>query len=747
MKRKLACMIVVGTAVVSPLVMAADGGVQWSGEASVGLRGTNTNALDPSKSREYRDTHSSALGIFDVKGRGDDYYVNAFGENLGRDDQYLDLKGGKYGIFKYQLYGNELRHNFGAGAGALSPYAGIGTANLTAVTTKAGGITNTIPANWNSFDNSYKRQDIGGMFEFSNNSPWYIRADVNEVRRDGVKLISGAIGTSPGQGFMDLPSPVDFKTTNFSLEGGYTTKRGQVAVSWLQSKFTNANPYLNWTNGYLGGGSAIQDTTVLPPNNDFTKFGLNGTLRQLPAGSTLAGRLSYSKVTDDVPVLQNILSLVGAGVGVSTNVATAANRTLFQGNVVNKTASLSLTSHPLAALDTRVYWNWFRKDNNSTAVTFNPVAAPAAANLSLSGGGGTVCSATAPCTNDLFNYRKDNVGIEGGYRINRQNKISAGFDYFGTNRERPDSNKTNDRKYYTEWKSSPFDILDTRIKYQYLSRSSNYLGGDPLVPLDKFVRRFDLSNVKQNLLKVTFDVSPAPFLDFGFEGIYKNNDFNETPLGRQKDNRQEYYASVSYGDPKTFRMMLFGDIELTQYDSLHRVGACNPDPQAPAQGPTPACLISPGGGVSSTYTWSAKNLDRSYQAGLGADWLPGEKWILKSSLIWAKTQGSADFAAQSGTVLSAPFLPIQNFDNTTRVSLNLKGTYKYSRNWNFTGGYAFERYRFSDIGYDNFLYTVTPAVSATCTGGGARCASFLSGQSAYQNYNANVFYLIGTYKF
>ncbi|NBR27492.1 MAG: hypothetical protein EBT83_03630 [Betaproteobacteria bacterium] len=743
MRVRLISLLVANVLVAVPFAFAAEGGAdsasfKWSGDVSFGARGSSTNALDPSKFRESRDVHSTAIGIFDIRGRGDDYYMNAFGENIGRDDQYLDLKGGKYGVFKYQLYGNDMRHNFGSGAGALTPFSGVGTSNLTAPTV-ATGFANRNPGNWNGFDNSYKRQDIGGMFEFSNNSPWYIRTDINEVKRDGIKVLAGSNGTSPGQGFVDLPSPVDFKTTNFSIEGGYASKRGQIAASWLQSRFTNANPYLNWTNPYLGTGAAfgVQDTSILPPSNDYTKIGVNGTLRQLPLGSSLAGRLSYSNLTNDVPVLQNILSINSAvAPGTPTNPSTVANQSLFKGDIVNKTASLSLTSHPLEALDTRLYWNWIRKDNNSTAVTFSPPVASG-----LSGASGGVCSSTAPCTNELFNYRKQNVGLEAGYRLNPSNKVSAGFDFYSTERERPDSNKTNDRKYFAEWKSSPLDTIDTRVKYQYLDRSSNFLGGDPLNLVDQFVRKFDVANVQQHQGKLVFDYAPLPLLDLGFEAIYKQNSYNDTPVGRTKDGRQEYYASISYGDPQSFRVMVFGDIELAQYDSLHRVGTGNPDPNAPPSGT----------GATATYTWAAKNLDRSYQAGFGADWLPSERWVWNGSLSWAKTQGSADFSARAnvgaGQQLAAQLMPIQNFDNTTKATLNLKGTYKYSKNWNLIGGYAFERYRFSDIGYENFYYAATPAASTTCTGGGTRCNAYMTGQSAYQNYNASILYLFATYKY
>src|SRR5262249_25259934 len=149
------------------------------GSVGLGLRSTHDNALDPSKLTEYRDLDSGAFGIFDLRARSDSYYFNGFGENIGRDDWYVDFWGGKYDTFKYQLYGNALRHNFGSGPGALSPYNGIGTGTLAAAFPKL----NT--ATWNTFDNSYDRQDVGGMFELSKSSPWYLRVEGNQVKRDG----------------------------------------------------------------------------------------------------------------------------------------------------------------------------------------------------------------------------------------------------------------------------------------------------------------------------------------------------------------------------------------------------------------------------------------------------------------------------------------------------------------------------------------------------------------------------------
>src|SRR5262249_44947247 len=190
---------------------------------------------------------------------------------------------------------------------------------------------------------------------------------------------------------------------------------------------------------------------------------------------------------------------------------------------------------------------------------------------------------------------------------------------------------------------------------------------------------------------------------------------------------------------KSFRVIVFGDFEYTKYDSLHRVGSGDPNPSAPPSGGPP----------NDTYTWSAANKDKNWQVGVAAEWMPADQWQVKASLIWDKTRGNADFSVQPGTVLAAPLLPINNFDNTERTSFNLKATYNLNKNWAFTGGYAYERYRYSDIGFDCPDPPISsqpscPYIVNTNPPGGTPPPD-LTGQSAFQNYKANNLYAFPTY--
>ena len=86
-----------------------------------------------------------------------------------------------------------------------------------------------------------QRNTWGGNGEFSGKTPWFIRADYNEVKTNGIKPGSGQLGTGSGNGLIELGIPVEYKTQNTTIEGGYNTKQYGFKVAFIDSKFTDAN--------------------------------------------------------------------------------------------------------------------------------------------------------------------------------------------------------------------------------------------------------------------------------------------------------------------------------------------------------------------------------------------------------------------------------------------------------------------------------------------------------------------------
>src|SRR5690349_4741820 len=115
----------------------------------VGIGGIYTNpttsGTNEFKLREYRDLNSGATGVVDLRMEGGDWWSRLFGENIARDDQFIELKGGKYGVFKFSVYNDKIIHNWTFGA--ITPFTGTGTDNLTFTAPIS---TNT--ATWGQFD-------------------------------------------------------------------------------------------------------------------------------------------------------------------------------------------------------------------------------------------------------------------------------------------------------------------------------------------------------------------------------------------------------------------------------------------------------------------------------------------------------------------------------------------------------------------------------------------------------------------
>lgn len=672
-------------------------------EGSVGVGGIYTqerNTRDAAKLNEYQDLKSGAAGYFDLNGRSDSYWLKGYGENIGREDMYLNLQGGVYDLIKARFYTNWLTHNFAFDA--RTPYAGAGTAVQTATFPALN------PALWNLIDVSYKRRVYGGDVEWKTTSPWYVRADVNQVQFDGNKLYAAAQGTSPGNGYVDLIGPVDYKTDNLTLEGGYSARDMLFNVAALWSKFDNANTSFAWSNGYFGG----QDRTYTAPNNDYFKLSANGALRRLPLNSQLAARFTYATSESNFALPTLALNTASAVVPTLPNVAN------FNGKEKNTTAAVAWTAAPVRGFDTKVYYNYYDRASDSTHVEYS-----AASPINCGG---------APCDAEFYEVTKNNAGIDLAWRFMPGNRLAGGWDYLKTDRDRADFPKSTENRLWAEWRMSAIEMLSTRLRYQYSKRRSDFGHGslganaNDVLFLQRYVATYDASDRNQNLVKAVVDFSPAPFVDLSFEGIYKDNEYPTTVLGRTKDKRGELYAAINFGAPDSIRMSFFGDFEKVTLDAYHRnigAGSCTNNCFDPFQPPN-----------STAYNWSSQNKDRNWLLGAAVAVPVTEALKLTGSLMYTKNSGSADFVSQNN--FGAP-VPITAYDNYKQSSFNLRADWRINRMFELIGGYAYQKYDYSDAQYDGYTYTI----------GTGTAASYLNGVGAFPQYNANIFYLIGKYRF
>ena len=557
--------------------------------------------------------------------------------------------------------------------------------------------------------------------------------ETNNVNQSGTDKVNGAaLGTSPLDGFIDLPYPISYNTTNVSVEGGYQKPRGHISVNAAYSSFKNDHPLLNFQNPYFGFG---RDTATFAPDNSYLRIGASGMLRQLPLTSTLTGHVTYDRGTDDVDMITEVLNTFGS----SAFTPTGPSSPVFHGKVENTTIQGSFASEPARGLDTRAYYKYYRRNNSSTEMVFE-VPLPGYG-LACSEDSSTSATPTRVfCAAQRYGYSKHNPGVEAGYRITHNNRLSAGFDYLHTERNRFDADATRDKKVFVQWSNMSAEFLTARVKYQYLQRRSHFLtdeaGFDANSPfyLERYNRSFDVANVNQHLIKATADVTLYEFLDLEFEANYKRNNFQDFVLGRLNDRRKEYYGSISYGDPKKFRLTLFGDVEFINYDSYHRTittGTC------PASSPN--CFDPNVAPTATAFNWGAKLNDKNWTVEFGADWPLTPHFTLKGSALVQETSANVDLQSQTladGSPATLLF-PIPASDNTKRRSINPSAVYRFANAVEVTFGYAYEKYEYSDTQYDGYQYTV----------GSGTTTSYLSGIYAFPDYTVHIGYATVRYIF
>ena len=756
MSKKLLSTLIASLFVAGPaLAQSDDDPMRVQGTATLGGLYNNTNALDNAQLNLYQDLSNGALSNVGIQGRNSKTWFQGYGENFGRNDQYMFLRGGMYDVFKVGAYLNDIPHTFSSNAS--TPYNGSGGTLLTA-TFPLGGLPSTPPGNWNSFNLGYERRDAGGYAEWQKNSPWYFRVDGNQVTFNGTKVGSAANGTSPGNGYVDLAFPVEYKTSNWGVEGGYQSGKATFSARWDYSKFDNSNQSLQWTNPFFGGNAL--DTSYLPPDNTFNKFTLTGNYRDLPWKSVISARYTYAKTTSDVSLAPFALN------GSNVYNSTLADQGNFSGENVNQSFALAWTAVPVTSVETRVYYYWTKLQNHSDEIQYgNAPTNPLASGLGCGNytpDGGVPSQIVGNCGNDLYNYTKNDVGFDVWWKFMRGNRLGFGYDYNNLDQTRVDYDKSHVSKLWVEYKNTMFDTWSGRLKYQYLKRDStlNYsnAGLSPNDPnyLLPYTSAFDLQSGTTNLIKLSLDWNPVANVGVSFEGDWSKTDYDQVTYGRTSNDKQGYFLSGYWNPSDKWRLSAYGDWEQVKYPSDHRyIGTVAGGPSPPAgycTAANPNCYDpNAAPNPNNSYNWSSATKDTTWMVGAGADWQAMEPLKLSASYLYISNQGNATFGVQNNIQLTTNPLNIDNFDNSKQQFFNLKGVYAYNKNWSITGGYSYMKYSQNDIGTSGYTYAlpstsvVSGAVVPTPTSNTS--LSYLNGYGAFTDGHSNIFYLLVSYKF
>ncbi|MDX9820798.1 MAG: MtrB/PioB family outer membrane beta-barrel protein [Syntrophales bacterium] len=668
-----------------------------SGEVSVTGLATSISG-SKAKANEYRDIRNDASGDIRLKYDSEKYEADFHARDMGYDSQRYSVEGRKWGDFKYDVYFNEIPHNFTYDAKSL--YSGTGTSRLV----YPAHPPSTNPSSWSTFDYSTKRKNLGGGFKLDAIRPFFFDVSASREEKAGIYALSAA-GTSPGGIAIELPAPISYRTDNVKLAAGYARDPAYLSLGYFYSSFTNDNPTLSFRNPSTANTASTTDSTTMAPKNHYYKIDLAGGFR-LPANSKFDVKLATASARSEGSLLSSYVADVAGGLrGINLS-----NRT-FNGQIDTHNLAMSLTSKPLQFLDTRFFLKYDERWNKSDQIT-------------TTDGGTTIL-------NDLFDYRKNKFGAELGFRLPAKFYLNTRYTRGTVERKRDDIPKNIDDLYGAELRWKGLDFMAARVGYERFERKAEFRAppggtGD----FEYFIRRFDAAERSTDAYKATLEFFPVEDLNFSIGYRHRETNYRDTILGLTGDRRNELSIDADYLIGKRVKLFGFFDYERIHLAQFQRQASATADP-----------ALSP---TATNFNWTASQEDETYNYTLGTDiFLIPEKLTLRLQGSYVEANGSVDYTY----LLGANPLPAgrtqDNIDisdwDAYRLSYYLaRITYNASKAWSAAVGYAYERYRYSDAQYDGYAYV--PATTGTN-------GAYLTGAYADPSYESHTVFATLFYRF
>lgn len=649
--------------------------------------GTDGQEWGKAKFTEYRDLRENggAYGRARLNVDTDKYFMNFDAGDFGYDTQYYKIDGGMWGKFKFDLFYNEIPHNFTFDARTF--FLGAGHHTLVGPP-----FTNFIT--WNTFDYSIERRQYGGGLQLKLIKPFFFNISYQREDRDGIKPASIASGT-PGGFAVELPEPVDYTTNNLKLEGGYAKNPLFLSMGFIYSDFNDRHDKLDFTHPVA---PFPMDTLTLPPDNRYYKGYFKGAMK-LPLNSKFSVNAGYSSARSDTNLLNSFVTN-----GVINPVI--LSRSDFDGRIDTQNYSFVFTSSPFRFFDGKIFYSYYKRDNRNDVIVQNAEF------------------------NMPFDYVRNSAGIDLGFRLPANLYLSGGYKYINTNRRMrgaepaeelipPD---TQDNIYSIDLRWTGLDFVALRAGYERLDRNADFAGPVP------FNRRSAYSSFDRDTIKTSLDLYPIEKLNLGFGYLYKRTGYDEI-FGLKKDNRHEFEASADYLIGKIAKLYGFFNYEWIKFiqsvQNPSPLGTSNEDQKERTYGY----------GIGTEIYVIPQKLTFMFQFD-----------YVKSNGNVDFTLDPALFAAGTGlgpgSGANNDNIDITNLDDYTKYAIKFKVVYYLKKSVILSAGYFFERFKYNDAQLDSYLF-VNPAVGPVVGGN----AAYLTGAYKDQSYRAHVVFGGVTFKF
>ncbi|WP_266182597.1 MtrB/PioB family outer membrane beta-barrel protein [Dyella humicola] len=517
-------------------------------------------------------------------------YVEFRGNHLSADDQFYRLRAGQYGSYRIEAFYRDMPHTVSTNAYPI--WNGVGSTNLTLPPSLVpGGSTPAqvaaVSAATPEHNIGLKRTREGLSYEGAVYQNWIASVGITNEKRTGTRLWGGSMFFNypfpDNGGILETVRPIDFRTTDVNLSLRNVGRVWHFLATYNGSFFRNHKDHLDFQSPFalsnVVGVPQVANITTgqfsLEPNNDYHNVRLDLSRELKWNGQlTVAGAWGTMRQND---ALLPPTNCTGTG---GVYISPTANYTFPCANW-NTTAALSepsanaridtglldarATFHPTQALGWHAGLRWYREDDKTRYLAYNPLTGQYGF-ISENGSQGTVvpgqtgffdpnnplyASNSTPVRNVPVSYTDAVLELGGDWQLSHKTSLGVTYTYDRNEPKYRERNRVDDQRIKFAWVSRDVVGATIRLSWEYARRDGDQYNFDPYLPfysqsLPGFVtpavglpaytvadmRMYDLSNRTESKARliITHPLGESATISATF---YGNRDNYDALIGRQ----------------------------------------------------------------------------------------------------------------------------------------------------------------------------------------------------------------------
>jgi MtrB/PioB family decaheme-associated outer membrane protein len=705
MKRSLIASLVLALAVPGPALLAAaqdppkEDQLLITGRAVLGDEGVDARKQS-SKFTEYRDIPNGFLfSFFDLSLTKGQRYLTFSADRIRQRDSRYTVSAGDYGRFRGEFVWDKIPHRFSFLAKTLYVENEPGLFTLsdeirTLVQAAVGNGGFNAAANigagrslLSSFLDGVHGIDLGlqrnkGVLDltYTPSVPWSLNLYASRERRTGNREAGASFGFNFAN---EIPSPVDFTTTDLDARAEYARDWGTLQAGYAVSLFDNEIESMIWDSplritdqtydtpfgAYVDGNGSARGQMALAPSTTAHRLYFKGLVK-LARYTRLYGTFSYGLFSQNAALVP---FTINSALAADYAGALSPPRPTARAKAGVLSFDLTFSSRIVRSLDAKAGFRYYNFDDRTESQDLSGTAFI-----------GQTWDPT-PVSIEPYSFMRWKAFADLTWRFTKSASLNAGYSFNRIERtegqeiEGAAENTSDENSFYVSLDANPVDWLMLRARYLHGIRRWALDATDVIyIPGFAFKRYYEADRNRDSVTGLV-GLSFVRNLDLELSYTLGLDKYPTAEYGLTKSDFTSYGADLSYAFAKMATVFAFYEHELYRGDQRSRASAGDVFSTDPAD------------------DWSARLEDHVDTVGAGASKrLVKDRLDLNVTYSFSRVRGTSLLATPEDSPT-----PAANFtdglDSTRIQILRAQATWRLVGNLSVAGCGWFERWDLSDI--------------------------------------------------